>query len=466
MSHHLGRWRLSETQGVNRFGSSLATLSNDGTEHTLQVEHGAAAYESADPDTSRVWWQHVGVHQNLTHGVHPDPVSGAHCWLQRAVSVTKAGPSDRYGTVHVDTNKSMEVYRQWKALTRSAATHSPRRDAAPLLVEATPEADGQRLPAPQGRREVSAEARHRAYALFGRVMVQGLTDEVVGTLRALPAVADTLPSGEPDAAAAAHHEALSRQVFPYESAFRSLDGLLGGAVSASVREAYRAGGFAPATASVEADHVGLQLAYLAHLSRAEADALVDGRSAQVDRCRTLATGFLDQHALRWWPSLSVALTTQTECPWLARVATLSVELAAGHRSELDRAASLADEPDAPGIDLDDPETRLRDIVGLVLSPLRSGMFLSLHGMGRAASATGLPAGFGTRAKVLESLWFTAVDHRQVPQLVEALVAEVEAAVVALEPFASIGLDVHHEQERLRRTQALLDRVAREASATR
>jgi len=65
------------------------------------------------------------VHQNLTHGVHPDPVSGAHCWLQKAVSVSKAAPGDRHGDVHVDTEKSMQVYRAWLSLARPAATYSP-----------------------------------------------------------------------------------------------------------------------------------------------------------------------------------------------------------------------------------------------------------------------------------------------------------------------------------------------------
>ncbi len=148
ISHHLGRWRLSETQGVNRFGSSLASIDHDGTNYSLQVEHGAAAYESADPDTSRVWWEHVGVHQNLTHAVHPDPVSGAHCWLQRAVSVTKAGPGDRYGSVHVDTKKSMQVYREWKALTRSAEKHSPDGTRRPSWLKRPlkPTAEAYKLP--------------------------------------------------------------------------------------------------------------------------------------------------------------------------------------------------------------------------------------------------------------------------------------------------------------------------------
>jgi anaerobic selenocysteine-containing dehydrogenase len=134
ISHHLGRWRLKEDMGVNRGGSSLATLSQEGEHFGLQVEHGAAAFESSDPDTARIWWENVGVHQNLTHAVHPDPVSGAHCWLQKA-SVRKAKPEERYGEVHVDTRKSMEVYRAWLALTRSAQTHSPDGTRRPYWLK-------------------------------------------------------------------------------------------------------------------------------------------------------------------------------------------------------------------------------------------------------------------------------------------------------------------------------------------
>jgi anaerobic selenocysteine-containing dehydrogenase len=126
MSHHLGRWRLADNLGGNPGMSALAALAEDGQGgHELNIlEHGKA-WKTFDPDTSRIWWQDVGVHQNLTHAVHPDPISGAHCWLQKAVSVRKAGPGDRYGDVRVDTRKSMAVYREWLAMTRSAVDHSP-----------------------------------------------------------------------------------------------------------------------------------------------------------------------------------------------------------------------------------------------------------------------------------------------------------------------------------------------------
>lgn len=121
MSHHLGRWRLQEDSGVNQMSSALVEIdeSPDGQFAIRQI-HGARAYESSDPDTSRIWWEDVGVHQNITHAVHPDPVSGMHCWHQKALNVTKAGPNDRNGDVKVDTNKSMQVYHEWLAMTRPA----------------------------------------------------------------------------------------------------------------------------------------------------------------------------------------------------------------------------------------------------------------------------------------------------------------------------------------------------------
>ena len=135
ISHHLGRWRLKEGEGVNPGTSNLAELKENDREHSLHVMQGAAGYSSFDPDTERVWWEDVGVHQNLTHAVHPDPISGAHCWLQKATRVSKAGPDDTYGDVWVDTAKSMEVYQRWCDLTRPASTHSPDRTRRPYWLK-------------------------------------------------------------------------------------------------------------------------------------------------------------------------------------------------------------------------------------------------------------------------------------------------------------------------------------------
>jgi anaerobic selenocysteine-containing dehydrogenase len=118
MSHHLGRWRLDEEKG-NRTASALVTIDRQGSGYKVSQVHGAQPFKSADPDTSRIWWTDIGVHQNLTFPVQPDPVSGMHCWHQR-VTLEKAGPDDRYGDIFVDTDKSHEIYKEWLAMTRPA----------------------------------------------------------------------------------------------------------------------------------------------------------------------------------------------------------------------------------------------------------------------------------------------------------------------------------------------------------
>jgi hypothetical protein len=136
MSHHLGRWRLQENTGVNPGMSSLVRLEKDTRgRHGLTVVHGGRPWPSVDPDTSRIWWEDVGVHQNLTHAVQPDPVSGGHCWLQKATSVRKASPGDRHGDVWVDTERSMAVYRRWKEMARPASRYSPDGTRRPLWLK-------------------------------------------------------------------------------------------------------------------------------------------------------------------------------------------------------------------------------------------------------------------------------------------------------------------------------------------
>jgi anaerobic selenocysteine-containing dehydrogenase len=135
MSHHLGRWRLQDGQGIGAGMSSKVALGENGSQHQLNILEGGRAWKTFDPDTSRVWWKDVGVHQNLTHAVHPDPVSGHHCWLQKAVNVRKAAPNEKHGDVWVDTARSMAVYREWLALSRSAVDHSPNGERRPYWLK-------------------------------------------------------------------------------------------------------------------------------------------------------------------------------------------------------------------------------------------------------------------------------------------------------------------------------------------
>jgi anaerobic selenocysteine-containing dehydrogenase len=149
-SHHLGRWRLQEDQGGSKFATAVVQLDEkekgNGQWEMRQV-HGVEPYKSDDPDTERVWWKDAGVHQNLTFAVHPDPISGMHCWHQK-VRLEKPGTGDRYGDIYVDTARSHAVYKEWLAMTRPAEKVSPNGLRRPhwILRPFRPDLEAYRLP--------------------------------------------------------------------------------------------------------------------------------------------------------------------------------------------------------------------------------------------------------------------------------------------------------------------------------
>ncbi|HZR43550.1 MAG TPA: molybdopterin dinucleotide binding domain-containing protein [Ktedonobacteraceae bacterium] len=123
-SHHLGRWHLESGQGVDRWSSALVSLGrNQQGCWQMRTSEGIRPFESSDPDSARIFWREGGVHQNLTFPVHPDPISGMHCWHQK-VTVCAAQPGDRYGDIFVNPEKAYRVYQEWMAMTRPQCERS------------------------------------------------------------------------------------------------------------------------------------------------------------------------------------------------------------------------------------------------------------------------------------------------------------------------------------------------------
>ncbi|MCH7701651.1 MAG: molybdopterin-dependent oxidoreductase [Planctomycetes bacterium] len=117
-SHHLGRWRRDSDPPSSRWSSSVVSVEELGDgKWKMTTRRGPEPFDSDDPDSRRIWWRDGGVPQNLTFPVHPDPISGMHCWHQR-VRVAPASKDDRSGDVVVDTTRSMAIYREWLNRTR------------------------------------------------------------------------------------------------------------------------------------------------------------------------------------------------------------------------------------------------------------------------------------------------------------------------------------------------------------
>lgn len=129
-SHHIGRWRRPEDKIGNRWHTNTVAIDReeDG-KWKMKTIRGVEPFKSEDGDSSRIFWTDGGVHQNITHAVHPDPISGMHCWHQR-VRLEKAGPDDNYGDIMVDPEKSHAIYKEWLDMTRPAP--GPNGERRPL----------------------------------------------------------------------------------------------------------------------------------------------------------------------------------------------------------------------------------------------------------------------------------------------------------------------------------------------
>jgi anaerobic selenocysteine-containing dehydrogenase len=148
-SHHMGRWKLTtpaDGPAGPRQVAPTVDLAADGGQWRMRHRAGVRPYDSADRDTRRIWWGDVGVHQNLTFAVHPDPISGQHCWHQ-AVRVRPAADGDAYGDIAVDTSQAHAAYRDWLRRCRPAPGHSPDGTRRPywLMRPLKPGRDAYRL---------------------------------------------------------------------------------------------------------------------------------------------------------------------------------------------------------------------------------------------------------------------------------------------------------------------------------
>ena len=144
-SHHLGRWRLHQDSGSDRWNSALVSIEKQESQWSLNQIEGATPFRSSDPDSERIWWSDGGVHQNLIFPVQPDPLSGGHCWHQK-VRVVRAGPADKYGDISVDEGAASRVYKRWLEQTRPAPGPGGLRRPHWMLRPLKPHIDAYKFP--------------------------------------------------------------------------------------------------------------------------------------------------------------------------------------------------------------------------------------------------------------------------------------------------------------------------------
>lgn len=271
-----------------------------------------------------------------------------------------------------------------------------------------------------------ALARSRAYGLLSQLHLIGVTAQNLAQVRAIPELATHLGSPfEVDEAAADHHHLFGFNVHPYQSYFVDPAGLLGGPVAEGVAQAYQLMGFQADLAGESADHIGLELGFLAFLCAAEAEALEDGQAAIARQMADHQLVFMGDHLLLWIGPLTLAVGQQGHGFYEA-LAQVTLDLVQEHAlalcSRLRR--PLADEtslPAAPAI-LEDEVTGLKEIAEFLLTPVYSGIYLSRDDIGRLARRQAIPRGFGDRRQLLLNLLRSAANYDALGDVIDNLAA--------------------------------------------
>ncbi len=302
-----------------------------------------------------------------------------------------------------------------------------------------------------------ALARHHSYALLGRLFLDGAQPDLLPFVRAIPALARTLPEPwDADEAAALHQHLWGFNVFPFESVFLDDSGLLGGAATERVHAHYQNAGFASAPSATSADHIGEELRFLAFLCGAEADAWEDGLAPTARAMQQRQRDWIERHLLRWLPPLLLAVRRQQH-PFYQALAELTLEVVQAHSEGLSLVAVPWALPAAPDL-LSDERTGLREIAAYLITPPHSGLFLSRDDIGALARAHGLPRGFGSRQQMLVNLLRAAAQYEALPSLLASLIALFVGERAALEQGAAhpvLAPFVHPWHARLAESVGLL-----------
>lgn len=134
-----GRWRLTSEPGAPDVAEMALNLDGE----YRQLSRAERPRTESDPR----WWSESAVPALMAIGVHPDPVTGAHCWMS-AVRVRAARVDELPGDVTVDLARSQRVFEQWRSRARPAATVSPDGNRRPtwLIRALRPVTEAYRLP--------------------------------------------------------------------------------------------------------------------------------------------------------------------------------------------------------------------------------------------------------------------------------------------------------------------------------
>ena len=247
----------------------------------------------------------------------------------------------------------------------------------------------------------SGQVEATALAALGGVLLRGVQASDLEWMGNVPALkAGIAQLGNADELAAEHHRVMDREVFPYESVFRSDDALMGGLHREALVPWYARIGL---PVPPEPDHLGSEIILYAAFIEAEEEGLDP----------SIRTRFAAAHLATWAPAALFAIRKQGG-PLMPAVCDLALELLSDVLESSAVPEDLLEDPLASN------KTGLGDLATALLRPSNSGWFLSRGDIQALSSASDHPCGFGARKQMLHNWLVTAVQHEQVDQAMDAV----------------------------------------------
>ena len=187
------------------------------------------------------------------------------------------------------------------------------------------------------------KARYNMYALLSRILMQEADVPLIDTIKSDSAMQEFFPNfvnwsvtqelTSDDLAknilAIDYATTFFIYLIPYESFYRRDDGMVNSGDSNPVIEFYRAYGFEIDLEKgrvLSADHIAVELEFMASLIQHEITALTDGDETYAQSILIIQKRFLEEHLLQWAPLFLSALATQAETPLYRDAASVALDM--------------------------------------------------------------------------------------------------------------------------------------------
>ncbi|GAB4273506.1 MAG: molecular chaperone TorD family protein [Candidatus Promineifilaceae bacterium] len=280
----------------------------------------------------------------------------------------------------------------------------------------------------------TAVSRQRIYTLFSRLFLEGLTPELLDIARHVPELAAAVPTPyHADEAAASHYQLFQRNLYPYESFFLTTNGLLGGPIAGRVTAVYQQNHFTPPDTTTNPDHIGIELAFMAHLCKIEAQEL-GIRDWKFTPPISAQRSFLQTHLLRWLPPLVLAIHRQAN-PFYTALADLMLAFAAHDAQMRQCGGTETPHPHPPAL-LENDKTGLKEIARVLTTPCYTGMVIGRTEVTQLGQKHRLPRGFGSRTQLMSNLLYTAVSYDTFPALLQDILTLLENSTAVYTQMAT------------------------------